>query len=237
MKVYHTEEEQINALRMWWENNHVTIIIVVVFGIGIGMGVWGWRSYQASYTEETATAYHHLLQHVGTIDDTFITTEQREELDRMAQQLQDDYPKSTYAHFAAMIRAKYALLDDDIEATEEYLRWTIDNCTHQQIKPMAQLRLARLLSDQQRYDEALQLINGAQDNPYQSLFTEVRGDIYWQQEEPAEALQAYQSALALLKKDTDEDQRPLLRMKINDLSSRMGVSPEITTNTQLIGNK
>ena len=56
------EEEQLDAIKQWWDENRVSVIAAVVLTIG---GSFGWSQYQdhtVSTADAAANAYDEVLQ-------------------------------------------------------------------------------------------------------------------------------------------------------------------------------
>ena len=43
MDVYNTEEEQVEAIKKWWNENGKSIITGIIIGV---IAIFGWRSYE-----------------------------------------------------------------------------------------------------------------------------------------------------------------------------------------------
>ena len=96
------------------------------------------------------------------------------------------------------------------------LRWVMDNAKVGEVRILAQLRLARVLIAQGRADEALQQLATISGGSYVVVVEEVRGDAHLAQGRRADALKAYQAALAAAA-DVPAKQQ-MLRMKVDDLA-------------------
>ena len=53
MDVYKTEEEQVEAIKKWWNENGKSIIVGIVVGI---TAIFGWRGYEARTATEAKAA-------------------------------------------------------------------------------------------------------------------------------------------------------------------------------------
>ncbi len=61
MDVYKTEEEQVEAIKKWWQENGKSIIAGVVIGI---TAIFGWRAYDnhtAVQAEAASTLYEQMI--------------------------------------------------------------------------------------------------------------------------------------------------------------------------------
>jgi predicted negative regulator of RcsB-dependent stress response len=86
---------------------------------------------------------------------------------------------------------------------------------------VARLRLAGLLMEQKKYDEALKQLDGASAKEFQPLVADRRGDILAAQGKKEQAKAAYQKAWSAI--DTKVDYRRLIEAKLTAL----GAPPEV----------
>ena len=89
------EEEQLDAIKQWWQENRVSIMGAVVLALG---GSFGWSQYQ-DYTAENAIAA------ADAYDAILIEREAGESADQLAtlaQSIRDDNGSVAFAEFAAL---------------------------------------------------------------------------------------------------------------------------------------
>ena len=79
----------------------------------------------------------------------------------------------------------------------------------------ARLRLAGILLDEKKYDEALKLLSAKSTDAYAALYADLKGDVLAAQGKPAEARAAYQ--LALDKSAAASQYRALIELKLDAL--------------------
>ncbi|MEE8057327.1 MAG: tetratricopeptide repeat protein [Pseudomonadales bacterium] len=213
---YQTEEEQVEALKKWWKENGKSTIITIVVAIAAVYGWRGWQGQQQTEIEAASAVYQNLL----SVSDGNLTAEQLTTAHHLVDTLKQDFPKSTYAHFGALYKAKFAVEKNDLEAAEKELRWVLETDTSLELTLQTKLRLARVLSAQDKYDEALAQLS-VDASGYAAAFEEVKGDIYLAQEKTSQARLAYQKATELGQQE--EGERPvrssLLNMKLQQLNS------------------
>lgn len=113
-----------------------------------------------------------------------------------AQELIDRHPNSPYASLASLMLAKLAVEDGDLPSADKHLRFVIKTDKNGPIHEVAKVRLARVLSEQRQFDEALKLLDpAAVPDAYLTLVEEARGDIFLLQDKRDEARVAYQAAV------------------------------------------
>ncbi len=134
--------------------------------------------------------------------------------DTLADQLRTQYPRSSYATFASLTQAKQAVEAGKPADAEQHLRWVVEHSPNPDDRALAGLRLARVLLDQGKPQEALDALG--KDIPAGSpALAEIKGDIAQAQNKPDEAREAYQEAIAGL--PPDSGQAALIKLKLDAL--------------------
>src|SRR5690606_12215816 len=131
--------------------------------------------------------------------------------------------KSMYAHSAAFFLAKIAVQDNKLDVAADELKWVLSAKPDAATEQLARLRLARVLTAQQAYDDALAQLSPEPAAAYAAEYAEARGDILKLQGDLDAARTAYEKALAA----TDPQQQErymLLQMKVDDLKIESVVS-------------
>jgi predicted negative regulator of RcsB-dependent stress response len=93
----------------------------------------------------------------------------------------------------------------------------MDHAREPEQRDVARLRLAGVLLDQKKPDEALKVLDAKPSAPYEPLYADARGDILTAQNKVAEARTAYQSALE--KMDAASPYRQVIELKLDALGS------------------
>ncbi len=218
MTAHLTEEEQLEALKRWWNENGKSTIAAVVLAVG---GYFGWESWQTSQQQQAEAAsalYQDLLEAAivepgQSLDDAAEAT-----ANHLAATLKDSHSSSLYAAQAALILAKLSVDDGRLDEAAVELEWVLGQKPDLELRLLAQLRLARVAIAQQDYDKALSLLaaaDGVELASYSSSYAEVRGDVYILQGMTDQARNEYQSALAQL--EASSSRRQILEMKLNDI--------------------
>ena len=113
-----TEEEQVEAIKNWWNENGKSLIITVVVVLA---GYFGWNGYQENQRTqgEAAASMYQQLMSKATKPLTEQTEADKTELETVAAQLKTDYPDSLYAQFASLYLAKFAIEAGNFDAAEQ----------------------------------------------------------------------------------------------------------------------
>lgn len=208
-----SDEEQVEKLREWWKENGRAVIAGVIIAIAGVVGWQQWGAYQERQAEGAAMAYLQLIDARERGADSETVT-------RRGEQVMEDYGGNPYASMAGLQLAAYHAARGDTAAAEGPLRWVIDNGEGESYRHLARLRLAQLLHGDERLDEALEVLGEAQDGPYAARYHELRGDILAEQGERAEAVEAYDAALA--EEDLSSIRRSVIQLKRTDIAGGAG---------------
>ena len=123
-----SEEEQIEAVKRWWAANGMQTILAVVLVIGGYFGWQYWEQEQAIQTDQASEAYLQMIEIVsGTNPGELLGEDQQAEVNTAADQLKENHSNSAYAQFAAMLKAKLAVDNQDLDTAASELQWALDN--------------------------------------------------------------------------------------------------------------
>jgi predicted negative regulator of RcsB-dependent stress response len=84
----------------------------------------------------------------------------------------------------------------DWDTASKRLRTVAESSRDPELRQIAQARLARVLSEQGKHDEALKLLDVSKAGAFGPLYHETRGDVLAAKGDAAGARQAYDAALA-----------------------------------------
>ena len=204
--------EQSEVVKKWLQENGSAIVMGLVIAFGGLFGFKQWQSWQDNNRQQASTEYEVMGQ--------LLTEGQLDAAMSNFQNLQDNHAKSPYTSLAAlqMARARIEVKQPDI-AVGLY-RFVVDNGHPKALAVVARERLARVLLDQGKADEALQTLDAAQDiSGFEARFAEVRGDIHFSQGRKEEAVAAYLEALDKLESGIGD--RGKLVMKLQSLGAEI----------------
>ena len=207
MDVYNTEEEQVEAIKKWWNENGKSIITGIIIGV---IAVFGWRSYE-NYTAMQAKAASILYEQLLVASRKNDTNNIRS----IANNIIVDYESSTYAIFSKLMLAKLESESGDLENAEVYLYSILDNVSRDEFKHITRLRLIRVLIANNKLESAEELLTKVKPNQFAARYEELRGDIFAKQGNVKGAVKAYQKAMA--NSASNEDAQIILQMKLDDL--------------------
>ncbi len=209
-----TEEEQIEALKNWWNENGTSLLITIALALAGVFGYQAWQRNTVSQGEAASAIYQDMLE--AAIDDPFgeSTDKQIATARSLAQTLKTDFASSSYAKFAALHVAKLAVEEDDLDSAEIELRWVLDHDVETSLELITRLRLARVLWANGNPEAALASIENVEAAGYTSAYEETKGDLYLELDRPKDARSAYQKGLNHL---FTEGSNQVLQMKLDDI--------------------
>lgn len=212
MDVYTTEDEQIAAMKKWWNENWMSLLGGVLIGSAVLIGGKYWLDSKGHHAEMASYEFETLVQ--------ALNANKSEQAAEKAALLLGEYVDTPYAGLASLAMAKIKTESDDLVAAKSHLRWAMDNATQDEVKHIAKIRMARVLLAEAKYDDALAMLNEIKSGPQKAGIEELKGDIYVAKGETEAARRAYNVALVAL--DTaaasvSSRARNFLQIKLDDL--------------------
>ena len=205
MEIYSSEEQQVEAIKRFWQQYGKAILGGVVLGLAV---LYGFRFYQAEQRSQAEQASSRFTQLVEQRADAA-----SEDWLAQAQGFIDAGNKDHYAVMAALLAAKEAVELAQYDKAQTQLSWVLANAKEPALLALTQLRLARLQREQGQLDAALTTLAAAVPESFVALQAELKGDILLQAEKPAEAKAAYQLAI-----EKAGDNAQILQIKLDDLA-------------------
>ena len=219
MAINAAEEETLETLKKWWEENGKQLVTAIVI-VAAGFGGWNfWEGQQLATQGAASDLYEEMLELTLVEPGQQIATDDADRIIALSAQLRDDFSQSTYASFGALFAASQQVASNDLEAAEADLQWIIDNHgkgfmakTDSGLLLTANLRLGRVILARGDAERALALVNSVAPQSFEAGYSELRGDIYLALGRRADARDAY---LAAQEAGSLSDS---LRMKLDDLA-------------------
>ena len=216
MDEFLSEKEQLEGIRQWWRDNGWYLVGGITLGATVLVGWNQWTAYEQRQAGSAATLYQELQ--AAAIDD--FDSEAADYLE----QLRADYASTPYADQGGLLMARVYLENNNIQLASDELRYVMERSADTELALVARLRLARVLTYEEAYQEALALL-GVDAGMFSGRYNEIRGDIHVALGNPDSARLAY--AQALTAGDSEMIARVLVKMKLDDLPAVISPDPEI----------
>ena len=179
------EEESIEAIKKWWDENGKQLIaaVIVVFG---GYGGWSlWQNTELVASQMASDLYEEILE-IAVVEAGDSTTEQeRSDIVRIANELMEFHSESVYAQYGALFASQQHVINNNLDAAEAALDWILENpqssmfgSEDQGLILTVTLRLARVVLSKGDAERALGIVNNVIPGSFEAGYAELRGDIY-----------------------------------------------------------
>ena len=213
------EEENLEALKKWWDENGKQLLFFAILVSG-GYGAWLlWQNTQATDAETASDLYEEVLSLAISEPGVPVTEQESLRILDLFEQLKANHPSSVYALYGALFAAQQSVNANDLGTAEESLQWMLDNRqdglfsqTDEGLILTANLRLGRVILAKGESERALNLVNTIDPKTFEAGFAELRGDIYATMGRIVDARDAYIAAQEAGSNTVG------LRMKLDDLS-------------------
>ena len=180
------EQERIAELKAWWEDNRLFVLGAVIAAFLAFAGYRGWVYWKAKQAEDAAAMYRPVAEAAKAKD--------AKKIPETAQAVIDKHPGSYYASEAALVLAKSAFEAGNLDEARKRLEWVMGNGVEEH-RGIARMRLAAVLMEQKKYDDALKVLDAGKDEAFLPLAADLRGDIMLAQGRVDEARAAYKLAM------------------------------------------
>jgi predicted negative regulator of RcsB-dependent stress response len=191
------EQERLAELKAWWEDNRVYVLAAAVAAIAAFIGYEVWKSWSAGRAEDAALMFKPVAEAVKPSPDPAKPKDPAataKAIGAASQPLIDKHPGSFYASEAALIAAKAAFEAGNLPEARKQLEWAMNNGVDEH-RGVARMRLAGVLLEDKKYDEALKVLDGNKDEGFVALAADLRGDLMLAQGRLDEARAAYKLAI------------------------------------------
>ena len=203
------EQEQLDRLKSFWKQygNLVTWVLIAALAAYAAWNGWNW--YQRDQAVKAGAMY--------------------DELDKAAQagdaakaagifnDMKSRFASTAFTQQGGLLAAKVQFEKGQLDAAAASLEWVAANAVEDEYKTVARMRLAGLLLDQKKYDEAIKQLDGAVAPEFAALVADRRGDVLMGQGKPEDAKAAYSKAWQAM--DPKLDYRRLVEAKLTALGA------------------
>ena len=176
-----SDEEKVIS---WLEENYKGLILGVIIGLSI---LYGYKAYISNENTKQLNLSRHYDLAINEYNSGKIDEVLKFSRDNIVQN-----PKNIYTSLASLYSAKEMYKQNNFEESYVFLEHIIKHSSDKEIQSLAEYRKAKLLIEEERYEEAHLLIGDEPDN-YQHI--ELKGDLYLIQNEYLKAINHYNDVL------------------------------------------
>lgn len=201
------EQEQLDQLKAFWNQYGSLITGLIVVAAGAYLAWFGWNWYQRDQGAKAGSMY-----------DEFDRAAQANDADRAGRiftDMKERFPRTAFTGQAGLLAAKLAVDKGQADVARADLTWVAESGSESEYRAIARLRLAGVLLDEKKYDEALKQLDAVDGPDFAPLAADRRGDILMAQGKVDDAKAAYQKAWSAM--DTKVDYRRVVEAKLNVL--------------------
>ena len=211
MEVYQTEEQQVEAIKTYWQENGNMIIAGIALGFA---GFIGFNLYKDNKLENelaVSDSYQVLIEN---------SVKNKAAFSENAEKFINENAETSYASLTALALAKEAATNKDWQAAQAQLTAALKSAPSDGIKGIASLRLARVQIQLGEYEQALATLAKPLPTSFTAAIEEIKGDTYLLQDKKELARSAYQAAIAA----DGLTSSPSLQMKLDDLATAVNLT-------------
>lgn len=204
------EHSELMVIRQFIQKHGKYIVWGLLAAVILVMGFRFWNQRSINRVSNAAQIFQDMMLAEVQRDTNAATAK--------GEQLMAEYKGTAYSQLSALLLAKIAVQQGNLDQAAQKLRWVIDHAgSHNFALNLATVRLASVLQAQGKIDEALALVVKDPDQAYLPLFAQMRGDIYLAKGDLDKAKESYELALNNLPPGTAA---PITQMQLLDLGGK-----------------
>jgi predicted negative regulator of RcsB-dependent stress response len=211
---YLTDDEQLEAVKRAFTEYAPWILGGVVLGVG---GWYGLQHYKSHKNEVAFRAADQFSQMTAALQ----MNDPKKSL-QIADGLIKDFPNSPYADQAQLTVARIDVESGKSADAVAPLTQVMNNSKDTELQQIARLRLARVLIDQGKPDDAIKLLAAGTPGSFAGRYHEVHGDALYSKKDIPGAVAEYNAALGA---SDGGAEAAMLQLKLADLASNEKAKP------------
>ncbi|MDH5323645.1 MAG: tetratricopeptide repeat protein [Gammaproteobacteria bacterium] len=212
-----SEKEQIEEIRAWWSEYYLVVLAGVVIAVCAILGFNYYKDARLDAQLAASELFEQLAGHVGNGD--------LDAAEAVASDLVTDYASTPYAAQSRLAMARLYMDKNRDQDAVDMLNEVLVMPGADDLVGVARLRLARVLLYQEKAQEVVDLLQGANDPAFDGLYNDVLGDAYAALGDYTKAVEAYGRAMADPSSNNVID-RAFIQMKLADLPQAVVTTAE-----------
>jgi predicted negative regulator of RcsB-dependent stress response len=204
---YLTDDEQLEVVKHAIVEYAPWLIGGVIIGAALFFGIRYYGSFRDERNLKAAAQFN-------AMSAAFQANDQAKSW-QLAEGLVKDYASTPYADQAQLAIARLHIEDGKLDKAVSPLTQVMNTSKDSELRQVARLRLARVLTDLGKPDEAIKTLSEGTPGSFAGRYHEVHGDALYVKKDFAAAVTEYKAALAAA--DASGINAALLELKIQDL--------------------
>jgi predicted negative regulator of RcsB-dependent stress response len=203
------EQEKLDQLKAFWTQYGNLITWALTLALA-GFAAWnGWNWWQRDQAVKAGAMFDEL--------DKAAQAGEAAKAAGVFRDMQERYQRTAFTQQGGLLAAKVQFEKGQPDAAIAALGWVAENAVEDEYKTVARLRLAGVLADQKKYDEALKQLDGAAGKEFEALVADRRGDVLMAMDRKDEAKAAWQKAWGAM--DAKVEYRRLVEAKLTAIGA------------------
>ncbi|MCW5664331.1 MAG: tetratricopeptide repeat protein [Piscinibacter sp.] len=208
------EQEQLDQLKAFWKQYGNAIVWLLTLVLA-GFAAWnGWNWWQREQAVKAGAMFDEL--------DRAVQAGEAARAAGVFKDMQERFPRTAFTQQGGLATARVQFEKGELDAAAATLGWVAEHAVEDEYKTVARLRLAGVLADQKKYDEALKQLDGASAKEFEALVADRRGDVLMAMGRKDEAKAAWQKAWSAM--DAKVEYRRLIDAKLTAIGAAPAAS-------------
>lgn len=198
------EEQELSAIKAWWNENYKFIIVCFVIAFG-GVFCWNyWQSHQIQKIHSASAEYEQVLFNYAK--------DPKAQAEQFSQFIKN-HEKTSYAVLALLDKAKIAVENNDFTLAEDALKQAMAQSTDDILSSITALRLASVQFQLGQFDPALDSLKLVKEQAWSGAKNILAGDIQLAKGDKEAAKASYQQA----QQHASPLEQQLIQVRLNNL--------------------
>lgn len=203
--MYENENGQVDAVKRFFAENGKALAVGVILGVGALMGWRYWNSHQADSARGASLTYENTVSAIRADQPQTLAAAQKFAADN----------KNTYGALASLEVAQQFVDKNELDKAAAQLQQGLSAASDDNLKAVINLRLARILVQQNKADDALKTLDTIKGEGFTAIVADLRGEALLSKGDKQGARSAWEAGV---KSNASPALSEMMQMKINNLS-------------------